>query len=158
MKNRHGRLAPGVEQLQHVGFCCWVVARSEFGVVESLLLIDDKERGIVRVDHERLTSRNVNVEFEKLSLHDATVSTISYQWEAGLVAIIGTRYNSVTHAAVKYTLFFYGVRFLSIPHSAEWGESNSILDLSRVNNSEFRIQMQSGDLVAITAERFSLEQ
>lgn len=97
------------------------------------------------------------MEFEKLPLHDARVISINYEWETRSVSIVGERYDLLIQKKSVFKILFAKVKLLNIPHLEEWGSSNSILETVKLNQSEYRIQMQSVDSIAIKAERFSFE-
>jgi hypothetical protein len=103
------------------------------------------------------SERSAELEFENLPLHDASVLSINYEWETKLVSIVGERYNSSIQKTSIFKILFANVKLLSIPHTEEWGSSNSILETVKLNSSEYQIQMQSGDLIDIKAESFSFE-
>ncbi|MET0356960.1 MAG: hypothetical protein ABW044_09285 [Cellvibrio sp.] len=97
------------------------------------------------------------MEFQTLPLHDATLISINYEWQLKSVSIVGERYNSSIQKISPFKILFTNVTLLSIPHSEEWGDSASILELATLNASGYQIQMQSGDLITIQAGNFSFE-
>jgi hypothetical protein len=97
------------------------------------------------------------LEFEKLPLHDASVLSISYDWEGKLVSVFGKRSDYATKKSSPFKILFSNVKLLSIPRMEEWGPSDCILETAQLSISEFQIQMQSGDLIVVNAESFSFE-
>ena len=97
------------------------------------------------------------MEFEKLPLHDASITSICYEWESKSVFIVGKRYDSSIKQISVFTIQFTNAKLLVIPHAEEWGGSNSILETTKMTATEFQIQMQSGDLIMIAAKSFSFE-
>ena len=87
-------------------------------------------------------------------LHDCTVHTISYEWEAAKVIIILSCQDG------SKTLVAEGVTDLHVPHTQEWGPSKSVneaygpLDIAGLKR--FFIEMQSSDVIEITAKAFIL--
>jgi hypothetical protein len=57
---------------------------------------------------------------------------------------------------VAAVLEFQGVTYLEAPRNYAWCPSSSILE-AKVSNGFYSIQMQSGDLISISAQGFKLE-
>ena len=97
------------------------------------------------------------MEFENLRLHDATVTSIDYKWEDKSVSVVGERYDFISKKVLEFRILFTSVKLLTIPHAEDWGPSNSILETTKLNEAEYQIQMQSGDLIVINAESFAFD-
>src|SRR6187431_278131 len=95
------------------------------------------------------SERSAKLDFENLPLHDACITSINYEWKAKLVSIVGERYNSSIQQISIFKILFTSASLLNIPHSDDWGSSDSILETVALNTSEYHIQMQSGDLITI---------
>lgn len=90
-------------------------------------------------------------------MHDASVLSINYDRESKLVSVFGKRHDCIAKKMSPFEILFSNASLLSIPHVEEWGPSDSILETVRLSILEFQIQMQSGDLIVINAERFNFE-
>jgi hypothetical protein len=89
------------------------------------------------------------------SLHDWSLVGVEYDW---LSATIRMRFKS---AAGLQTLVATGVSDLHVPHTEPWGPSISVngvewLDGEIAGLRVLKIEMQSGDVIALTAETFEL--
>jgi len=91
------------------------------------------------------------MEFEKLSLHDATLLEIRCEWKASqcLFSLSTSHGNS--------ELVFEGVTDISIPHNNPWGPSVSVNETRKLPESAYEIEMQSGDLIRITAKSWRFD-
>jgi len=89
------------------------------------------------------------VNFDSLMLHDATILNIDFKWSNSLVVI-----NVKSHAK-NISLEFTGCTNISVPHENPWGKSSSI-NSTKYEDGLFKIEMQSGDVIAITANSFSM--
>lgn len=87
-------------------------------------------------------------------LHDATLDRVTFYWERGEVELlVRSRESSEIRIVAQ------GTARLSITRRLEWGPSCSINQLSvqRTDRDELQtvlIEMQSGDVLTIEAERF----
>ncbi|MGF1740908.1 hypothetical protein L4C34_07495 [Vibrio profundum] len=93
--------------------------------------------------------------FEDLPLHDAVVKDFCFLWEQSVVEIHLSVFKTFKERAKPHLLKFYDVRELYCPQKCDWGMS------AHVNSNEFKdglymIQMQSGDVVQVTAGHFEL--
>lgn len=88
-------------------------------------------------------------------MHDWTLATIMYEWETAKATLcfLGPRHRSAVVVAE-------GVSHLDIPQTNCWGPSVSVNELrGPTGNGKQRrleIEMQSGDVIAITARSFAL--
>ena len=94
---------------------------------------------------------------EKITaMHDWTLVTISMLWNLGRVTVdLRDRTSSVR------TLVAEGVRELRIPRTNDWGPSASVnaaspLQALPTGAQRLRIEMQSGDVIEIVADRFDV--
>ncbi|MAD75408.1 MAG: hypothetical protein CML20_11565 [Rheinheimera sp.] len=92
--------------------------------------------------------------FEDLQLHDATIISISYLWEAKKLIVIGEHFSREKGESVKYTLTFNSVKGVSIPHCEEWGASSCINGTEIKAPRKYHIEMQSGDMITVEAAGF----
>jgi len=95
-------------------------------------------------------------QFEALPLHDATLSCLELLWEQGICRAYLRLWSKELGEVVSAVLEFQGVTGIEAPRKYEWGPSSSILKAKR-SNEVYSIQMQSGDLISISAQGFKLE-
>lgn len=62
------------------------------------------------------------------SFHDSIIETITYDWAEKLVTVTGLL---CSHKKIKFNLIFIDCSMLVIPHSDEWGPSESILEIKK---------------------------
>ncbi len=89
-------------------------------------------------------------------MHDWTMNEIKFDWRLGHVAIELEDSTFTTR-----TLIAEGVTDIQIPRANEWGPSVSVNEVSAIELlpsglKKLRIEMQSGDVIQIVAERFTL--
>lgn len=89
-------------------------------------------------------------------MHDWTLVSISFDWRNARVTI---ELEDLTFTV--RTLIAEGVRELKAPKANEWGPSVSVNEVSEVEGEHsqgrcLRIEMQSGDVIQIVAERIAL--
>ena len=91
--------------------------------------------------------------FDALKLHDATLKMIQLSWSEMECRL------SLTTQQGNAELVFSGVTHVDAPSEQPWGPSASI-NSQRVTSGAFEIEMQSGDLVRVSAAdfHFSLSQ
>jgi hypothetical protein len=90
------------------------------------------------------------------NLHDATLLSVHFDWVARLVHC---ELRPVSDNSQTLNLFFEGVRDAHIPAMYPWGKSGSVNTVSQrkqVDGVEFNIEMQSGDVIRIIANRMEL--
>ena len=88
--------------------------------------------------------------FENLPLHDAVMAEAHISWEASRCDF---RIYPVGEKA--HSLVFEGFTKLEFPKNEPWGPSNSINSATQPEATEFVIELQSGDLLCITAAKWS---
>lgn len=90
--------------------------------------------------------------------HDSLIQTISLDWEDG-VALIRLKMHDLARSKVT-GIYCYGLISLNCPRRLSWGFSKSVnhLHLSETpEGTTLTIEMQSGDELTFTAERFELK-
>ncbi len=89
-------------------------------------------------------------------LHDATLISIEFEWASGLVSL-----NFAAHIGDyrKVRIVAYGAKKLVCPRELPWGRSISVngVILSDSEVSRLEIEMQSGDVIIIIADKFTHE-
>jgi hypothetical protein len=87
-------------------------------------------------------------------MHDWTLTTILYEWKTAKATLC---FLGPLHSAV---IVAEGVSHLDVPHENDWGPSVSVNEVRGLTGSGDRrrleIEMQSGDVIAITARSFAL--
>jgi hypothetical protein len=96
-----------------------------------------------------------DLQTEDLKLHDATLEKLALDWRAGCAEVL-------LHAATGVvTLRASGVTKLACPRLHPWGPSSSVNEvrgpLARDGRMVLELEMQSGDVIVIEAERFGVE-
>lgn len=94
---------------------------------------------------------------ENLPLHDAILEKIIVNWSGREVTIILKAFSKAGKNAIPHALKFGQVNDIQIPHKSPWGESKFINAVS-VKNDICKIEMQSGDEIYISAERFQFDE
>ena len=92
--------------------------------------------------------------FEALPLHDAVLRLIEVNWESKQCRLRLTAFTTPSSVAQPCVLTFDGVTFLSMPHNEPWGPSSSV-NTASIANGRFRIEMQSGDAIELSATGFA---
>lgn len=88
-----------------------------------------------------------------LDLHDATLRRIDLDWERGLCELHLSVWSDEAGTSVARVLSFHKTTNIHIPRQDPWGPSVSI-NLASQSNTDFQIEMQSGDVISISAEAF----
>ncbi len=88
-----------------------------------------------------------------LGLHDATLLDIRVDWGQAECAFRMVRIGSGLGELV-----FTGLRELHVPRENAWGPSNFVYEFNQVAPEVFEVQMQSGDLVKISATSFRFDE
>ena len=86
------------------------------------------------------------------NLHDATLVFMCFDWETKCFCCE----LRVASGADVTKLVFEGVRDVHVPCFHPWGRSNSINSVNQIKKGdliEFSIEMQSGDVICILANR-----
>ncbi|WP_330986200.1 MULTISPECIES: hypothetical protein [Enterobacterales] len=88
-------------------------------------------------------------------MHDFTLLNINVEWATG-IAKIALLNNKSLEASIRID----GLILIKIPRLNEWGESISINSaksgISSCGNMSLNIEMQSGDIIEIIAEKIAL--
>lgn len=88
-------------------------------------------------------------------MHDFTLLSINVEWVTGIanVALLNNK-------SLEATIRIDGLILIKIPRFNDWGESISINSVksgtSSCGNMSLNIEMQSGDIIEIVAERIIL--
>ena len=87
--------------------------------------------------------------FEALPLHDGVLRSIAVDWE-------NARCTLAVRVALQgdQSLVFTGLRRVTIPRDQPWGPSTCINSVRERSQSEFEIEMQSGDVLCILADHW----
>lgn len=89
-------------------------------------------------------------------MHDWTLLSISFAWKAGTVRLVFRDLSSQT-----VTLVGKSVSSLRIPRIQEWGPSESVNEVTGPldvgNLKQLSLEMQSGDVIEVTAASFHEE-
>ena len=85
-----------------------------------------------------------------MDLHDATLQQLVVNWPASSVTVY---FRTATGEAVMTGM---GLRRLDLPRSEPWGPSVSVNQVVQRHGC-LTIEMQSGDVVTIEAETFSID-
>jgi hypothetical protein len=89
------------------------------------------------------------------TMHDWSLVSICMDWTLARVTIVLKDGTSSTR-----TLIAEGVRNLRAPRESDWGPSVSVntflIDALSVGTQRLQIEMQSGDVIEIVAERFDI--
>jgi hypothetical protein len=91
------------------------------------------------------------MEFEKLSLHDATLQEFRCEWETSQCVL------EFRTSRGNKRLVFEGVTDVSIPHKNPWGPSVSLNETRMSRDAIYEIEMQSGDVIRINARAWRLD-
>jgi hypothetical protein len=89
-------------------------------------------------------------------MHDWTLTKVEFDWRAARVLI-----DLKDPTGTSRSLIAEGVQDLHITHRHEWGPSasvNKVSDAEQVSSGlhRIKIEMQSGDVIQIVAQRFEL--
>lgn len=93
---------------------------------------------------------------EDFEMHDWTLKRIEFDWHAARVTLDLEDSNCTMR-----TLIAEGVQDLQVPRFNEWGPSVSVNEVSEIvpmssGSQRLKIEMQSGDVIQILAQRFEL--
>lgn len=102
-----------------------------------------------------------NKSFIDWNLHDAALQDININWanrtcDLRLTVFVPSPIDNTT-TAIPYTIHFENVLHIEIPFNHPWGDSNFINSQKINNYNEFSIEMQSGDVILVQADKASLE-
>jgi hypothetical protein len=93
----------------------------------------------------------MQMNFSDLQIHDSAVQSIFVDWETKSCVI------KIDTAAGLMILHFFEVSKVTVPIEAPWGDSLCINSTNGFCAGEFKIEMQSGDVISIVAIRFTFE-
>lgn len=95
-------------------------------------------------------------DFDALPLHDAVLSRVSLEWEQRVVSAEVAIFLDCSKPAIAAVLTWHGVRSVRLPCAAPWGPSAFIDKQYKTGPSTYAIAIQSGDVLEIEADGFSL--
>lgn len=93
--------------------------------------------------------------FDSLPLHDATLISLEVLWEQSVARLHLNVWSVAEGRSVPRVLHFSGVKAVQIPMARPWGPSGSVNSASWVAGM-YNIEMQSGDIISVSAESYSL--
>ncbi|NMP01462.1 hypothetical protein HHE94_01810 [Pseudoalteromonas arctica] len=91
---------------------------------------------------------------ETLPLHDAILNTININWENRSVIFNLNVFTVKGGDALSHQLTFENASNIEVPHNSPWGDSIFINGVSIIEDN-YEIEIQSGDVIKITAEKYS---
>jgi len=94
-------------------------------------------------------------EFNSLPLHDASINEVVYSPEIATVIFKGVFFSTLGQPGRNGELMFDGVKRLVVPHETPWGPSTFVNGGTVESKQVFKIEMQSGDVIEITASGWS---
>lgn len=92
--------------------------------------------------------------FESLPLHDATLTCLTCEWGEGVCTATLRLWEENAKQSRPYLLRWEGVTDMAIPRLQPWGPSVSV-NTASLDGNVYQLEMQSGDLIRVTAERFA---
>jgi hypothetical protein len=92
--------------------------------------------------------------FESLPLHDATLVRLTCEWGEGVCTAMLRLWEENTKESPPYLLRWEGVTDVAMPRLQPWGPSVSVNTVT-LEGKVYQLEMQSGDLIKVTAERFA---
>ena len=95
-------------------------------------------------------------EFDALPLRDAVLYRVSLDWEHRVASAEVAIYLDCSKPAVPAVLRWNGVRSVRLPCAEPCGPSVFIKSQHKTGPSTFAIEIQSGDVLEIVADSFSL--
>ena len=100
--------------------------------------------------------------FNPEELHDAILKHIKIDWEQGVLSLELELHESIRQElAPELSLVFYGFKEMRCPRNFPWAPSDSVngveVQLYQDNFKKCNIEMQSGDVISIIAEKISVE-
>ena len=96
----------------------------------------------------------ISTEFESLKLHDAPLDWIEILWEEKLCRFYIHAFVEKDKDASPHLLEFQSVTSINMPHQEPWGPS-FFINSAKYESGCYQIEMQSGDVIAITATGYS---
>jgi hypothetical protein len=92
--------------------------------------------------------------FQSLPLHDATLVRLTCEWGEGVCTATLRFREANTQQSQPYLLRWEQVSDVAIPRLQPWGPSVSV-NTATFDGKVYRLEMQSGDVIRVTAERFA---
>jgi hypothetical protein len=97
------------------------------------------------------------------SLHDATLLSATFVWGEGVLTLLLRNYSKAAGQIVTKELTAEGVCNLIMPREQGWGPSVSINEVrgpvTRADGKQvLEIEMQTGDIIQLAADRIALPQ
>lgn len=92
--------------------------------------------------------------FEALPLHDALLRSVDVDWQEKRCTFQVLAFAKPRSDGTAHVLVFEGVTFLSMTRNEPWGPSSHVNCVSSVG-PRFRLEMQSGDIIELTAASFA---
>ena len=97
----------------------------------------------------------------ELPLHDAIIDRFVVHWAERYVIGYFLAYREPERSAEPLRVTWHGIHEFHLPRQAPWGESQRVNSATQLgfddNFAKFQLEMQSGDVVSITASHFSTE-
>ncbi len=94
----------------------------------------------------------MSLKFEEL--HDASLVAINFDWFARTCTF---SFRGAPTLLQDFTLTFSGVTEVSIPSSAPWGASVSVLEAKDCGSGRYELAMQSGDTISVVAPNYAIK-
>ena len=95
--------------------------------------------------------RSPNHALEGTGLHDATLLSVTLDWEKAEVKLL-----VLLLGGILATLGFHKVTAAVLPREQPWGPSNSINEAKELLVGKYVVEMQSGDALHFNAASWSL--
>src|SRR4051812_10996331 len=95
-------------------------------------------------------------DFDSLPLHDAVLYRVSLEWEQRVFSAEVAIFLDCSKPAVPASLSFNGVRSVRLTREEPWGPSVFINRQYKTGPTTYAIETQSGDVIEIDADGFSL--
>ncbi len=89
---------------------------------------------------------------EGTGLHDATLDSLNLDWETGEVVM-----HVRLVGGIAAELLFHSIKSVLVPRHQPWGRSASINAAKTVAEGMYELEMQSGDLLRLEAQGWSLK-
>ena len=96
----------------------------------------------------------ISTEFESWKLHDALLDWVEILWEKKLCRFYVHAFVEKGKDATPHILELENVTAINVPHEEPWGPS-FFINKVKFESGVFQIQMQSGDVIAVTSTGYS---
>ena len=94
--------------------------------------------------------RSPNHALEGTGLHDATLLSVTLDWEKAEVKL-----QVLLLGGIFATLAFHKITAAVLPRDQPWGPSNSINEAKELSVGKYVVEMQSGDTLQFNAASWS---